>query len=241
MIDTETKILITITIIVSYFTLKWGIIFLLFWVILYLFAFFCTSLGIDVELQNLKESEIYFQEYTCNYKDLYIKLKEYNMIRQKFKLDSAKYIPFGMFYDDPTKVMNVEECRAVLGIFKEKSTERNDELHQWLRDNGFKYDTIPETQCVLGTYNSLFSIQNSFIWISKLIIELTSVKFIRRVFIPKWKEKTIKLARINYMKTSGVMELFKHGRIELYIPVEKERCFFLHSQQVAPNKSRKKK
>jgi hypothetical protein len=241
MIDTETKILISITLVLTFFSIKWGIIFLIFWTLLYFFAFFCTSLGLDVDLQNLKECEIYFQQYTCDYNDLYVRLNDYNAIRKKFGLDSEKYLPFGIFYDDPTKVTTITECRAVIGIYKEKGVERNEDFHQYMKDNGFKYDTIPETQCVLGTYNSLFSIQNSFVWISKLIIEMTSMKFIRRVFLPKWKEKTIKLAKINYMKTSGVMELYKHGKIELYIPVEKERYFFLHSQNIAPSKSRKKK
>jgi hypothetical protein len=241
MIDTETKILFTITLVLTFFSIKYGIIFLIFWIALYLFAFFCTSLGLDIDLQNLNASEIYFQEYTGDYNDIYIKLNEYNAIRKKFKLDSEKYLPFGIFYDDPTKVSNIKECRAVIGIYKEKSGEKNKELEQYLKDNGFKFDSLPEAQCVIGSYNSLFSLQNSFIFVAKLIIELTSIKFIRRIFVPKWKEKTIKTAKLNYAKNTGVMELIKHGKIELYIPVEKERYFFLHSQTVAPSKSKKKK
>jgi hypothetical protein len=241
MMDTETKILITITLVLLFFSIKWCLIFLVFWIALYLFAFFCTSLGVDIDLNNIKESEIYYQEYTGDYTNLYIRLNDYNRIRKKFNLDSTVYMPFGIFYDDPTKVMNIQECRAVVGLYREKGKEKNKELDTYMKENGFKYDTLPETQCVIGTYNSLFSIQNSFIWIAKLIIDLTSVKFMRRVFIPKWKEKTIKVAKINYAKTCGVMEIYKHGQINLYIPVDKERLFFLHSQNIAPNKNKKKK
>jgi hypothetical protein len=259
MIDLETKIMFGIFVILVIFSsMKYSICFLLFWIFVYLFGFFLTSIGLDIDLVKLENCEIYFQEYTGDYSKLFPKLSEYNRIKRKFKLNPNDYSPFGIFYDDPCEVAEVSKCRAVVGIIKhlEKNTtdgkngkneikataEDDRELKEYLKNEKFRIITLPDSQCLLGTYSSMFHIQNSFfIWVSKLIIEITNMKFFRRLFIPKWKENKVKVARLNYKKHCGVIEIFKECKIDFYIPVENEKDFFFHSEKNAPVKNKNKK
>jgi hypothetical protein len=66
------------------------------------------------------------------------------------------------------------------------------------------------------------------------------MKFMRRVFVPRWKDNNVKIARKNYNKNFGLLEVFRSDKVDLYIPVENEKEFFLHSEETAPKKSRKK-
>lgn len=263
MIDTEMKILAGILVFLLLLAqLKYAMGFLIFIIFIYLFGFFFTSIGLDVDLVKLDNSEIYFQEYTGDYDKLYAKLREYNAIKKKFKLSSKIYNPFGIFYDDPD-IQDRHKCRAVIGVIRnlkgEGDADTNTdagaglraltsfseipiELKEYFKQNKFTFNILPETQCIYGSYHSIFSIQSSFfLFLSKLIIELTNAKFFRRLFIPKWKENKIKIARNNYKKHFGVLEIIKNGKLEFYIPTEKEKEFFLHSVEVSPARVKKAK
>jgi hypothetical protein len=265
MIDLETKILFGILVILFFFsTYKYTIIFLLFWIFIYLFGFFLTSIGMDIDLVKLENSEIYYQEYTGDYAKLFSRLSEFNKIKRKFKLSCNEYSPFGIFYDDPFNVADLNKCRAVVGIIKHpekfissldpnfknienksiqnKNSETNEkELKEYLKNQNFKFTRLLDSQCIQGSYLSMFSVQNSlFIWISKLITEMSNLKFFRRLYLPKWKENKIKVARLNYKKHCGVINIIREGEINLYIPVENEKDFFFHSEKNAPTKNKKK-
>jgi hypothetical protein len=239
--DTETKIMFGIFIILLFFSsYKYTIIYLLFWIFVYLFGFFFTSIGLDLDVTKLDKSEIFYQEFTGDYSKLYNKLSDFQIIKKKFKLAPLDYYPFGIFYDDPTEVNDVTKCRAVYGIIK-FSKEENKELLIFCKNENFKYDTIPETQCFNGNYFSMFHLQNSFIFIAKLIIEMTNMKFFRRLFLPRWKENKVKMARINYRKHYGVLEIIRENKIDMYVPVENEKKFLFHSIDIAPIKLKKNK
>ena len=117
--DIETKIMFGILVLLFFFsTYKYTIIFLLFWIFIYLFGFFLTSIGMEIDLIKLEDCEIYYQEYTGDYSKLFNRLKEYNKIKKKLKLKSSEYSPFGVFYDNPFNVADLSKCRAVVGIIR---------------------------------------------------------------------------------------------------------------------------
>lgn len=265
MIDLETKILFGILVVLFFFsTYKYTIIFILFWIFMYLFGFFLTSIGMDIDLVKIENSEIYYQEYTGDYAKLFTRIREYNKIKRKFKLSSRDYSPFGIFYDDPYNVADLNKCRAIVGIIKHpekfisivdtnsktvedkpsiinKSDTNEKELKEYLKNENFKFTRLLDSQCIQGSYLSMFSIQNSLlIWVSKLIIEMSNLKFFRRLYLPKWKENKIKVARINYKKHCGVINIIREGEINLYVPVENEKDFFFHSEKNVPSKNKKK-
>jgi hypothetical protein len=240
MIDTETKILFVIFIILYFFSsYKYTIIYVLFWLFIYLFGFFLTSIGLDIENVKLENSEIFYLEHTGDYSSIFGKLKEYNNIKRQFKFSSESFSPFGIFYDDPEK-NEPSQCRAVYGFIKHDPKEFK-EIKEFLKNHNYKSRKIPESDTIMGTYSSLFHIQNSFIFIAKLIIQMTNLKFFRRLHHPKWKESKIKTARNNYKKHLGVMYIIRPSKVDIYIPIENTKDFFLHSSSTAPSKINNKK
>ena len=197
-----------------------------------------VCIGLDTDVVNFPESEILFQQYTGDYNNLYSRLNEFKNLKTKFKL-SEDYFPFGIFYDDPSITENVNQCRAIVGIVKEMNgTKMNEELKKYLKENKYDYDSLPKTLCVNGLYCSLFNVIYFFKFVSKLLIEMTTIKFLRRVFIPKWKDNNVKKARRNYKKNFGIVEVFKGDKIELYIPIENEKDFFLHDDEAIPKRKK---
>ena len=194
-----------------------------------MFSFFCTSQGIELYFESIKESEILYKEYTGDYQKIYYKLSEFHIIKQLFKLNDS-YLPFGIFYDNPQKVDSVIKCRAVCGIIREKESEKSlyhKEMLEFLNKNGYKLRSIPQAECLKGTYESWFSLQNSYIFIARIIIKIINYKFFSRMFMPKWKINKIKIARKNYKKKYGVLEIIRSYKTDFFIPVERENQFIL--------------
>ncbi len=243
MLDNESKILLGIEFILLFVNIKYAIYFAIFVICIYLFGFFFTSIGLDIHYYDLKKGTLYYHEYTGDYDKLYSKLSDYRKIKRQFKLDSETYNPFGIFYDDPTEVQDKDKCRAVIGIYKEGDKNLTNELKTYVKHCKFIKTNIKETKCIFGCYFSFFSIVNSFEFIAKLIIDLTNSKFFRQLFLGRWKENKIKIIRNNYKKHYGVIEVFREGKLEFYLPTEKgdEKNFFLHSEDKAPTKVRNKK
>jgi hypothetical protein len=210
-----------------YTNLRYAVYFSMFMIGMSLFSFFCTSQGMDLDLETFNESEVVYQEHTGDYQKMYDKLSEFHKIKKMFKLNEH-YLPFGIFYDNPEKLDNVKKCRSVYGIIKEKSKEKcpkHKEMLEHLYKNGFKTGALPKTECLKGIYSSWFSVQNSFIFIAKVIVQFVNQKFFSRLFTPKWKINKVKIARKNYCKKHGVVEIFRPYEINLLIPVENEKDF----------------
>ncbi len=233
----EAIILFSITILGFYIKIKYGIFIISFWLISILFNFFFTTFGMNVSLEEIPESELFYISKKSNYNDLYPYLKEYHIIRKKFKL-SKSYKPFGIFYDNPSKNKNkLDKMKSIIGIIKNKDEEKideknkelnNDEFKKYMKSNNYKYITIPKSKGILGEYESIVSIMNSFIFIAKIFINNINQKFFTRIYNPEWKDANIKNARRNYNKKCGVLEIFTSGKITLFIPTQDDKLFNLY-------------
>jgi len=212
-----------------YTNLRYALYFSMFMIGMSLFSFFCTSQGMDLDLEILNESDVVYIQNVGDYKKMYYKLPEFGKIKKMFKLNEH-YLPFGIFYDNPDKIENVNKCRSVYGIIKDKTKEKSPmhkEMIDYLSKNGFKTGTLPKSECFKGFYSSWFNVQNSFIFIASVIIKFVNYKFFSRLFTPKWKINKVKIARKNYFKKHGVLEIFRPYEINLFIPVENENEFLL--------------
>ena len=98
----EAIILFLLTSLAFYIKIKYGIILISFWLISTLFNFFLTTFGMDINLEDFPESEIFYISKKGNYDNLYSNLSTFHSIQKKFNLPSI-YKPFGVFYDNPNK------------------------------------------------------------------------------------------------------------------------------------------
>jgi hypothetical protein len=212
-----------------YTNTKYAVYFGVFILGLNLFSFFCTSQGIELDFEVVKESEVVYKEYTGDYQKVYEKLSEFHIMKELFKLNEY-YQPFGIFYDNPQKVDDVYKSRAVCGIIREKESEKSPnhkEMLEFLFKNGYKLRSLPQAECLKGIYESWFSLKYSYLFIARVIIRIVNCKFFSRMFMPKWKINKIKVARKNYKKKYGVLEIIRSYEIDFFIPVERENQFLL--------------
>ncbi len=212
-----------------YANIKWAVYFSAFMVGMSLISFFCTSQGMDLEIETIKGNEVIYKEYIGDYQKMYEKLNEFHKAKRLFNLNEF-YFPFGIFYDNPEKFENKNKCRAVYGIIIEKTVikcMKHNEMLEYFKKDGFKTGNLPSAECVKGIYSSWFSIQNSFIYLASIMIKIVNYKFFSRLFTPKWKVNKIKIARKNYTKKHGVIEIYKPYEIQFYVPVENEKEFML--------------
>lgn len=231
--DYEFIIMTCLLILCFYIRTTYGIAFLTFWLVVGLFGFFFTSNGMDLGLEYIEKSDIFFECFQGDYQTLYNKLSLFHTIRKKFRLPQC-FKPFGIFYDNPEKD---KKCRAVIGIIVEQK-EKNEkykeyidkDFREYMKENKFKIDTISKTNCLHGLYDTMFSVMYSFVFIAKIYIKMINLKFFTRLYNPKWKDSHIKNARKNYKKKSGVLEIYDHKIIKFYIPLENEDGFSFFSQ-----------
>ena len=227
--DYELLILLGISALCFYIKIKYGIIFIVFITFVLVFGFFFTSNGMDLVLEDIEQAVMYYKSYTGDYELMYPKFKEFHIIRKKFKLNES-YKPCGVFYDNPEKDKK-EKLRAVIGIIDTKceSLNNNNDFSVYMKDNGYKKTVISKTQCVIGIYDCFFSVMKSFIFIAKIYIKMTNLKFFARMYNPNWKDNHIKVARKNYKKKVGILEVYDHKQMRFYIPLKNEEMFYLYS------------
>ena len=222
-----------------YIRIKYGIIFFLFWLFVFVFGFFFTTNGIEISLEDFEESELFYIAKKDDYINIFPYLKQFKEIKKTFHLNNY-FKPFGIFYDNPEKIKNKENCRCVIGILiniKDKKNllenkEKNN-LFDWkkfeefmTKKNNAKNITIPSTKTIMGFYYSFFSVMNSFYFIQKIYINFTNAKFFARFFNPNWKNIQIKQARKNYNKKEGVLEIYDNYLMKFYVSYETERNKF---------------
>jgi hypothetical protein len=229
----EAIILFLITGLAFYIKIKYGIILLSFWL---LSNFFLTTFGMNINLEEMPESEIFYIAKKGNYENFYSNLSTFHTIQKKFNLPSI-YKPFGVFYDNPYKNKNkLDKMKSIIGIImhtdkeKEKEKEKFDdkEFKKYMKEQKFKSITIPKCKGIIGEYESLVSIKNSFIWIAKIYIGNINQKFFTRLYNPEWKDANIKNAKRNYNKKCGVLEIFDHKKMNIFIPIENDKIFNLY-------------
>ena len=235
----EDIILFLITILGFYIKIKYGILILSFWLISLLFNFFFMTIGIDISLNEISKSEIFYISKKMDYNSLYQYLKEFHIIKKKFDLPFL-YKPFGIFYDNPEKNKNkLDKLKSIIGILKFRTEEKNEEKNKnnslkeeefkkYMKSKNFKSILLPKCKGIIGEYKSLASIMNSFIFIAKIYIKNINQKFFTRIYNSQWKDSNIKIARRNYNKKCGVLEIFDHKNMKIFIPTENDKIFNLY-------------
>ena len=243
--DYELLIILAINGLCFYIKFKYGIIFLIFWIFLLIIGFFFSTNGIEVTLGNFEENEIFYISKKGEYDNLYSELKTFHLIKNKFKLPIT-YKPFGIFYDNPDK-SEQKNNRCIIGIIhnlKKETDEKNEiifsnrkkeddnnfndnDFRIYMKENHYKNITIPKTKCIIGFYESFFSVMNSFNFISKIYIKWTNAKFFARLYNPRWKSSQIKLARRNYNKKEGVLEIYDNHIMKFFVSIENKNNFNL--------------
>ena len=242
--DYELLIILAINGLCFYIKFKYGIIFLIFWIFLLIFGFFFSTNGIEVTIGNFEENEIFYISKKGEYDNLYSELKTFHLIKNKFKLPIT-YKPFRIFYDNPDKTKQ-KNNRCIIGIIhnlKKETDEKNEiifpnkkeddnnfndnDFRIYMKENHYKNITIPKTKCIIGFYESFFSVMNSFNFISKIYIKWTNAKFFARLYNPRWKSSQIKLARRNYNKKEGVLEIYDNHIMKFFVSIENKNNFNL--------------
>ena len=135
----EAIILILITGLAFYIKIKYGIILLSFWLLSTLFNFFLTTFGMNINLEEMPESEIFYISKKGNYDNLYSNLSTFHTIQKKFNLPNI-YKPFGVFYDNPYKNKNkLDKMKSIIGIimYTDKENEKEKEKEKF-DDKEFK-------------------------------------------------------------------------------------------------------
>ena len=235
-INYEAIILFLITGLAFYIKIKYGIILLSFWLISTLFNFFFTTFGMNINLEEMPQSEIFYISKKGDYDNLYSNLSAFHTIQKKFNLPSI-YKPFGIFYDNPYKNKNkLDKMKSIIGIIlhedkeseKEKEKFDDKEFKNYMKEQRFKSITIPKSKGIIGEYESFVSIKNSFIWIAKIYIGNINQKFFTRLYNPEWKDANIKNAKRNYNKKCGVLEIFDHKKMNIFIPTENDKIYNLY-------------
>ena len=232
----EAIILILISGLAFYIKIKYGIILLSFWLLSTLFNFFLTTFGMNINLGEMPESEIFYISKKENYDNLYSNLSTFHTIQKRFNLPDI-YKPFGVFYDNPNKNKNkLDKLKSIIGIIiytdkeseKEKEKFDDKEFKKYMKEQSFKSITLPKCKGIIGEYESFASIKNSFIWIAKIYIGNINQKFFTRLYNPEWKDANIKNAKRNYNKKCGVLEIFDHKKMNIFIPTENDKIFNLY-------------
>ena len=235
----EAIILLLIAGLGFYIKIKYGIIIVSFWLISILFNFFFTTFGMNVMLEEFPESDLFYISKKGNYEDLYQYLKEFHIIQKKFKLPYT-YKPFGIFYDNPAKNKNkLDKLKSIIGIIKKRDDEKienkkkekefnNEEFKKYMKSNNYKSITLSKCKCIIGDYDLIISLMNCFIFIAKIFIKNINQKFFTRLYNVEWKDSNIKIARRNYNKKCGVLEIFGNEKMELFIPIENDKNFNLY-------------
>ena len=235
----EAIILLLIAGLGFYIKIKYGIIIVSFWLISILFNFFFTTFGMNVMLEEFPESDLFYISKKGNYEDLYQYLKEFHIIQKKFKLPYT-YKPFGIFYDNPAKNKNkLDKLKSIIGIIKKRDDEKienkkkekefhDEEFKKYMKSNNYKSITLSKCKCIIGDYDLVISLMNCFIFIAKIFIKNINQKFFTRLYNVEWKDSNIKIARRNYNKKCGVLEIFGNEKMELFIPIENDKNFNLY-------------
>lgn len=228
--DYELIILSCLLLLCFWIKILYGIYFLIFWISVTAFGFFFSCNGIHITTQDFPQSDIFYECFQGDYSTLYAKLSVFHSIRKKFHLPSC-YKPFGIFYDNP-KTSKKKSHRAIIGILcdneeKNKSFKdyQDSDYIGYMKDKDYKKSSIDQAKCLYGDYEAYVSIKNSFVFIAKVYIQIANQKFFIRLYNPKWKESVVKVAKINYKKHYGVLEVFDEKVVKFYIAVEDEGNF----------------
>jgi hypothetical protein len=204
---------------------KMGAIFfvILFCKILWDIGFFKSVI---FNARTLNRTEIYYKEFTGNYKNIGKEFEKLTLLITKFKLSKDIFSTFGLYYDNPKEV-NPDQCRAIIGIISYPGSEKTDlneinipeDMIDFLISFNFKKSTFPETP----------SIYTSFPFVNVLSIFMA----IKKVYSQFERKKPILMKEFNLdiksCKEQCSLEIYSQDAIHFYFPLKNKDRFRLHS------------
>ena len=229
----ETIFLILFAAFGFYIKIKYGLIIVGFWLTSVLFNFFLTTWGIYMNVEENEECELIYISKKSDYNDLYPCLNDFYKIKKKFKLPDI-YKPFGVFYDNPLKNKNkLDKMRSVIGIIKYDKDEEelkkikfnDEEFKKYMKEQNYKIISLRKSKGIICQYDTSFRLLHNFRFISKIYIKNITQKFFTRLFNPEWKDSNVKVARKNYNKKCGILEIYEKYKMTIFIPTVNDKYF----------------
>jgi hypothetical protein len=213
----------------SFFSNKVGLIGL---VLIFLKIILDTGIlkGIKFYKSIIKNSEIFYIEHVGEYNEIHKEMQKLDLIMKKFNLNEL-YSTFGIYYDDPDKV-NPKDCRAVIGIIREKENEmrksailRDENLTDYLISNNFKKGILPDTEAVLATFKNN----------NPLCMMVGIKKFYAALKSGLKSEEFRKMYNIDRNKYKCSLEIYhsKYKEIHFLIPLKNHDKFNLHTRRIS--------
>lgn len=173
-----------------------------------------------------KNSEVYYINYTGEYKRIGTEFDKMKKIFKKFNLDKNVYSIFGIYYDNPKVMSDIKKCRASVGILKEISqfsknrNESNNEMEEYLKENNFLKAELPDTNSLRVTF-PYFNMMSLFIGMNKfykaLEKNLNDNNFLRSF-------------RMSSNKVSCTMHVYGEKEIVFYVPLQNNEELFIHNK-----------
>jgi hypothetical protein len=144
------------------------------------FIYFTYRLGIFTQIKfyrgSFPKSEIYYLEYQGMYKNVGEEFMNICKILDRFKLrENEHFSNIGIYYDNPSLIVDQTQCRAVIGILKEfnyKNYSSESEFEDYLKQKKFKKATLPDSICVTSSFTLNYMI-GMFVAIKKFYGALT--------------------------------------------------------------------
>ena len=229
----ETIFLILFAAFGFYIKIKYGLIIIGFWLFSVLFNFFLTTWGIYMNVEENEECELIYISKKSDYNDLYPCFNDFYKIKKKFKLPDI-YKPFGIFYDNPLKNKNkLDKMRSVIGIIKYDKDEEelkgvkfnDEEFKKYMKEQNYKIISLRKSKGIICEYDTSFRLLHNFGFISKIYIKNITQKFFTRLFNPEWKDSNVKVARKNYNKKCGILEIYDKYKMTIFIPTVNDKYF----------------
>lgn len=223
--DIEFYILFSITILAMVIKTSYGIIMICLMFFVYATNFFFTTYGLYTDTKLMENKVLFYKTKKTkeNYSEAYSNLSEYYNIIKTLNLDNNKYLPCGVFFDDPSikDKNNSKLLRYCYGLLLDRINYSKD-LDSKLKEKGFLKWEFNSINFVHGYYTSFFSLNGSFIWITKIISEMSMNKFFSRVFNVKWKDKNARGCKKIYQKHHITVITYEDHQSNFYLPVEAE-------------------
>lgn len=199
----------------QYFSLKSALmvaslIFIYFMYQLKLFSSIKLSLGYFLE------SDIYYQEYQGEYKNIATNFQNLTTILEKFKIKDPNYFLFGIYYDNPYKVKDLTKCRAIYGIGRPVEASKIKDYDDYMANNNFKRSTLPGTQ----------SLTCLFEYIYKISIMIGIVKYYKE-FECKMNDEQFRKQFNVRGNFRGSIEVYRENSVQFFYPYEHIEKFSL--------------
>lgn len=160
---------------------------------------------------------MWYKDYEGNYSNIN---KVFREIMKKFKLDKKKYLPFGIYHDDPSKC-DPNKCKAVVGILRydKNKSDKDKSLNEY---NDFKGKDVKP-------FKSLVSVFPFFNMISLIIAVM---RYYPRLNAKISSKEFDDAYGASIKGIPGIIEVYPEDTIEFHFPLKNFEDLPTHSKYV---------